>query len=139
MSLQPIKCKVCGQIIPEPPRIIGEAFNLHIGKCVMLMTRHLLGLAEQEAMGKPNGTLRTPHAEALGRVLRISESFKNYLAAANFEMPEEMARAGDEVRKEVHRATGRTRFTDEELEAKASSPGVAAVLRELRDRYEELG
>jgi len=93
MSLQLIKCKVCGKTLSEPERVIGDPPRAHFGRIVQRLQRHIESRLKDEQLSPSK-----PHTEAWSQCLVSVITYQNYLLSHLFELPSEMEQDRETVR-----------------------------------------
>jgi len=152
MSLQLIKCKVCGKTLSEPERIIGEPPRAHFARLIERLKKHFNSRINDEQL-----QIAKPHSEAFAAVLASMLTYQSLALTKPgllFDgLPEDFLEDRERVRAGFAASLRKVTMTDEDLWPVAervfdpnnglmyaSNPEAAhLILLDLRDRYEEIG
>lgn len=147
MVTTPMKCRLCGKIIPLPVEIIGETPQQRQMRMVGALMAHITRAIDEEQKTK----LSRRHTEAAKlastQATTIAANMNGALIVQNFDIPEELEAARRDLLRDVHEMTRQVRMTDQELadlyerykNGTDKWPTSLDFLKDLRDRYESLG
>ena len=159
MSLQPITCLICKSLSPirlsrlkkvspnapylnRPDLIVTDTPAEREGKEVSILTEHVAHCAAVEVKDKDDTEKR--HAQAIEVARRAGMYFMSYQLAKCFDLPEDLKTPHERARAQFHADTRKVQMTDVDLRIFADGfydgrDYSFDALRDLRDRYEELG
>lgn len=140
----PVKCKLCGTTIKPPELIIGEDPRIGLLKQIQKMATHMSRRAEDEAR---DGATQKPHLEAYALHQAQAQNLAGVLMSRCFDLSPELQAYAERERARLATSVRKTTLADADLEtltAKNDLQGatlwiVLAYLKDLRDRYEEIG
>ena len=150
----PVKCKLCGATIKPPELIIGEDPRIPLLKQIAKMAAHMAKRAEDEAR---NGGLTKPHLEAFAQQQGQAQNLAGVLMSRCFDLSPELEAYAERERAMLARTLRKATVTDEEIQEISISTlnavmeqfedrpyvellqHLKAAVKDLRDRYEELG
>ncbi len=134
MSIQPITCKLCGKQIPEGLPIVGEPPENARRRKVQNMTIHM--------QDKHPVSFQT----ALTTGMLCGQTIPAIMLAADFDLPDEMEQQRQSERARIAKLVRRVTLSDAQLEhlltdslATEHIGDALWLLKDLRDRYEEIG
>ena len=136
-----IRCKVCQKVISEPARIIGDPQGMHEARIMQQLLKHIQSKVDEEM--RDSSDQQKPHCAAWGPRVASVFTYQMLMCSHLFELTPELESRSETDRARFHESSRKQlKITDEELASTYIEPDGRAhsdALRDLRDRYEEIG